>query len=133
MKISARLVALSSWLVLSLSGTAFVLSRAMSDIHDRFFQDTSIAIRVLGQKAAQQEAILATLGATPLTAVPPHMLDSLRERMPQLTGLARWQPDNGWRSANGAAPDAPPPLLVAATPYARYSRSRCRAALRSNR
>ncbi len=118
MKISARLVALSSWLVLSLSGTAFVLSRAVSDIHDRFFQDTSIAIRVLGQKAAQQEAILATLGATPLTAVPPHMLDSLRERMPQLAGLARWQPSSGWRSANGAAPDAPPPLHMAATPYA---------------
>ncbi|KWO49722.1 ATPase [Burkholderia sp. MSMB1459WGS] len=118
MKISTRIVALAGWLALSLSGTALVLSRSVSDAHDRFFQDASIAIRVLGQKAAQQEAILATLGATPLSAVPPHMLDGLRERMPQLTGLARWQPGNGWHSANGAAPGVPPPPNTAAKPYA---------------
>ncbi|KVL37854.1 sensor histidine kinase [Burkholderia sp. MSMB1835] len=118
MRISTRVVALSGWLALSLSGTALVLSRSVSDAHDRFFQDTSIAIRVLGQKAAQQEAILATLGATPLRAVPPHMLDDLRERMPQLTGLARWRPGIGWHSVNGAAPGMPPPLNTAAKPYA---------------
>ncbi|ONX77140.1 sensor histidine kinase [Burkholderia cenocepacia] len=90
MKPSFRIAALAAWLSLSLAGTAFVVSRAVSDAYNRFFQDSSITIRLLAQKAAQHEAILATLGASSLAAPPAHMLDNLRERMPQLDGLAYW-------------------------------------------
>ncbi|MGT0195166.1 sensor histidine kinase [Burkholderia pyrrocinia] len=87
MKPSIRVALGCVWLALSLAGTALVVSRAVGDAYDRFFQDSSIAIRLLGQKAAQHEAILATLGATALFAPPPQMLDNLRARMPQLDGL----------------------------------------------
>ncbi|MDI9648808.1 two-component sensor histidine kinase, partial [Burkholderia cenocepacia] len=68
MKPSFRIAALAAWLSLSLAGTAFVVSRAVSDAYNRFFQDSSITIRLLAQKAAQHEAILATLGASSLAA-----------------------------------------------------------------
>ncbi|VBB15635.1 sensor histidine kinase [Burkholderia stabilis] len=87
MKPSIRVALCCAWLALSVAGTVLVVSRAVGDAYDRFFQDSSIAIRLLGQKAAQHEAILATLGATALSAPPPQMLDNLRERMPQLDGL----------------------------------------------
>ncbi|WP_175892651.1 ATP-binding protein [Burkholderia cepacia] len=108
MKPSVRLAALLAWLALSLAGTAFVISRAVSDAYDRFFQDSSIAIRLLAQKAAQHEAILATLGASSLAVPPAHMLDSLRERMPQLDGLASWRHGADWQTDGGAAPAALP-------------------------
>ncbi|MDR0241003.1 MAG: two-component sensor histidine kinase [Burkholderia sp.] len=108
MKPSVRIAALAAWLALSLAGTAFVISRAVSDAYDRFFQDSSITIRLLAQKAAQHEAILATLGASSLAAPPAHMLDNLRERMPQLDGLAYWQPGAGWQADGGPAPAALP-------------------------
>jgi len=108
MKASVRVVALLAWLALSLAGTAFVVSRAVADAYNRFFQDSSITIRLLAQKAAQHEAILATLGASSLAAPPAHMLDSLRERMPQLDGLAYWRRGAGWQTDGGPAPAEPP-------------------------
>jgi signal transduction histidine kinase len=108
MKPSIRVVALLAWLALSLAGTAFVVSRAVADAYNRFFQDSSITIRLLAQKAAQHEAILATLGASSLAAPPAHMLDSLRERMPQVDGLAYWRAGAGWRSDGGPPPAEPP-------------------------
>ncbi|EPZ87684.1 GHKL domain protein [Burkholderia cenocepacia K56-2Valvano] len=108
MKPSFRIAALAAWLSLSLAGTAFVVSRAVSDAYNRFFQDSSITIRLLAQKAAQHEAILATLGASSLAAPPAHMLDNLRERMPQLDGLAYWRPGAGWQTDGGPSPDALP-------------------------
>jgi len=106
MKISPRVLVLSAWLVLSLAGTALIVSRSVSEAYNRFFQDSSIAIRQLSQKAAQHEAILATLGATPLSAPPEEMLDSLRERMPQVTAIAFWEPGFGWLGESGAVPAA---------------------------
>jgi hypothetical protein len=91
MHFSVRFLAVSSWLALGLAGSAVIVSHFVADAHDRFFQDSSIAIRQLGQKAAQHEAILATLGAAASSEPPSTMLDSLRERMPQLDGLARWR------------------------------------------
>ncbi|KVC27005.1 ATP-binding protein [Burkholderia pseudomultivorans] len=108
MKPSVRLAALLAWLALSVTGTAFVVSRAVTDAYGRFFQDSSIAIRLLAQKAAQHEAILATLGASSLGAPPAHMLDSLRERMPQLDGLALWRRGAGWQADGGPAPNVLP-------------------------
>lgn len=108
MKPSVRLVALLAWLALSLAGTAFVISRAVADAYGRFFQDSSITIRLLAQKAAQHEAILATLGASSLAAPPAHMLDNLRERMPQLDGLAYWRRGAGWQADGGPAPAMTP-------------------------
>jgi len=108
MKPSVRLVALLAWLALSLTGTAFVVSRAAADAYGRFFQDSSITIRLLAQKAAQHEAILATLGASSLTAPPAHMLDNLRERMPQLDGLAHWRRGTGWQADGGPVPATTP-------------------------
>ncbi|KWF17322.1 sensor histidine kinase [Burkholderia pseudomultivorans] len=108
MKPSVRLAALLAWLALSVAGTAFVVSRAVTDAYGRFFQDSSIAIRLLAQKAAQHEAILATLGASSLSAPPTHMLDSLRERMPQLDGLALWRRGAGWQADGGPAPNVLP-------------------------
>ncbi|MCO5397560.1 sensor histidine kinase [Ralstonia soli] len=106
MKISTRVLMLSAWLVLSLAGTALIVSRSVSEAYNRFFQDSSIAIRQLSQKAAQHEAILATLGATPLSAPPADMLDSLRERMPQVTAIAFWKPGAGWQGEGGVMPTA---------------------------
>lgn len=104
MKIPARVILLLAWLALSLAGTALIVSRAVSEAYNRFFQDSSIAIRQLSQKAAQHEAILATLGATPLAAPPEDMLDSLRERMPQVTAIAHWTPGAGWQGEGGIMP-----------------------------
>lgn len=104
MKIPPRVLMLSAWLALSLAGTALIVSRSVSEEYGRFFQDSSIAIRQLSQKAAQHEAILATLGATPLSAPPADMLDSLRERMPQITAIAFWKPDGGWQGEGTAMP-----------------------------
>ncbi|AQT51962.1 two-component sensor histidine kinase [Burkholderia cenocepacia] len=109
MKPSIRAALCCAWLALSLAGTALVVSRAVGDAYGRFFQDSSIAIRLLGQKAAQHEAILATLGATALSAPPSQMLDNLRARMPQLDGLEFRQPGVDRRTAGNAARRATPP------------------------
>ncbi|WP_426400674.1 sensor histidine kinase [Ralstonia sp. R-29] len=106
MKMSARVILPLAWLVLSLAGTALIVSRSVSDAYNRFFQDSSIAIRQLSQKAAQHEAILTTLGATPLSALPSDMLSGLRERMPQVTAIAFWKPGAGWQGAGEALPTA---------------------------
>ncbi|ACA93369.1 histidine kinase [Burkholderia orbicola MC0-3] len=115
MKPSLRVAVLLAWLALSLAGTAFVTSRFVADAHDRFFQNSSIVIRLLAQKAAQHEAILATLGATALPAPPSTMLDSLRERMPQLDALAHWQRGAGWLGTGGRLPVGVPSRDGAAT------------------
>ncbi|WP_104656470.1 sensor histidine kinase [Ralstonia insidiosa] len=106
MKIPARVILLLAWLALSLAGTALIVSRAVSEAYNRFFVDSSIAIRQLSQRAAQHEAIVATLGATPLAAPPEDMLDSLRERMPQVTAIAHWTPGAGWQGEGGIMPMA---------------------------
>ncbi|MCA8274953.1 two-component sensor histidine kinase [Burkholderia sp. AU30280] len=117
MKPSLRAAVLFAWLALSLAGTAFVTSRFVADAHDRFFQNSSIVIRLLAQKAAQHEAILATLGATALSAPPSNMLDSLRERMPQLDALAHRQRGGGWLGTGGRWP-AGVPSRSGAAPFA---------------
>ncbi|MDR3096951.1 MAG: two-component sensor histidine kinase [Paraburkholderia sp.] len=109
MKLSSRVAAVLTWLALSLAGTAFIVSRSVADIQARFLQDSSIAIRLLGQRAAQHEAILATLGAAPLSASPARVLENLHASMPQLTGLAFWRPAGGWVSAGASTPPMPPP------------------------
>ena len=106
MKIPARVVLLLAWVALSLTGTALIISRAVSEAYGRFFQDSSIAIRQLSQKAAQHEAILATLSATPLSALPADMLSGLRERMPQVTAIAFWKPGAGWQGEGAILPPA---------------------------
>ncbi len=108
MKPSLRVAVLLAWLALSLTGTAFVTSRFIADAHDRFFQNSSIVIRLLAQKAAQHEAILETLGATALPAPPSTMLDSLRTRMPQLGALAHWRRGAGWLGTGGPLPVGAP-------------------------
>ena len=108
MKSSVRAALCCAWLALSVAGTALVVSRAAGDAYDRVFQDSSIALRVLGQKAAQHEAMLATLGATALSAPPPHMLDALRTRMPQLDGLEFRPPGAGRHDASLAVRRSPP-------------------------
>ncbi len=109
MKPSIRVALCCAWLALSLAGTALVVSRAIGDAYDRFFQDSSIAIRLLGQKAAQHEAILATLGATALSAPPSQMLDNLRARMPQLDGLEFRRSGAERHDAGSAARRTSPP------------------------
>jgi len=106
MKLPARVIMLLAWLALSLAGTGLIVLRSVSDAYNQFFQDSSIAIRQLGQKAAQHEAILATLGATPLAMPPAGMLESLRERMPQVTAIAVWKPGTGWRGEGAITPAA---------------------------
>ncbi|CAB3805728.1 Adaptive-response sensory-kinase SasA [Paraburkholderia caffeinitolerans] len=97
-----------AWLVFSFAGTVFVVEQSVADVRARFLQDSSIAIRLLGQRAAQHEAILATLGAAPLSASPAQVLENLHASMPQLTGLAFWRPASGWVGANASTPSAPP-------------------------
>lgn len=108
MKPSIRAALCGAWLALSLAGTALVVSRAFGDAYDRFFQDSSIAIRLLGQKAAQHEAMLATLGATALSAPPPRMLENLRARMPQLDELEFRGPGASRHDAAAPRPAMPP-------------------------
>ena len=104
MQIPARLVLVLIWLALSLTGSGLIVSRSVTQAYNQFFQDSSITIRQLSQKAAQHEAILATLGATPLAALPVDLLRGLRERMPQVTAIAFWRPGIGWQGEGGFMP-----------------------------
>ncbi|NIE84123.1 MULTISPECIES: ATP-binding protein [unclassified Burkholderia] len=106
---SVRLIAVVAWFVVGLAGTALIVARAYVDAHDRLFQDSSIALRLLSEKGAQHVAVLTTLGAASLRDMPPSLYAGLRERMPQLTGIAYWRIGSGWYAAAGPLPPARPP------------------------
>ncbi|EFV86315.1 sensor protein, partial [Achromobacter xylosoxidans C54] len=63
MKPRLRHRALLYWLVLFCLGALWIGRQHYVDQYDRFFQDTSVAQRMLSQKTVQHEAVLATLAA----------------------------------------------------------------------
>lgn len=104
----SRSRALLCWLVLFLLGAAWIARQEYLDQHDRFFQSTSIAQRMLSQKTVQHEAVLATLTALSHPPTPERLYPSLHPAMPQLLGLG-YLADGAWA---GSLP--PPPDLSAA-------------------
>ncbi|WP_213308016.1 hypothetical protein [Paraburkholderia sacchari] len=84
------------------------MSQSVADVQARFLQDSSIAIRLLGQRAAQHEAILATLGAALLSASPAQVPENLHASVPQLTALRSGGRGSRWVGANASTSTAPP-------------------------
>ncbi|WP_280324692.1 ATP-binding protein [Pseudomonas sp. BN102] len=75
------------WLALFCPIAAWIGWQDHADRYERFFQDTSIAQRMLSQKTVQHEAVLATLAALSHPPIPERLLPSLQPSMPQLLGL----------------------------------------------
>ncbi|MNZ25895.1 Sensor protein FixL [compost metagenome] len=101
------------WLVLFCPVAAWIGWQDHADRYERFFQDTSIAQRMLSQKTVQHEAVLATLAALSHPPVPERLLPSLQPSMPQLLGLG-YLHDGAWSGSSES-----PPGLVAALGHAR--------------
>ncbi|MPS77829.1 MAG: sensor histidine kinase [Achromobacter sp.] len=99
--------ALLCWLVLFFLGAAWIARQEYLDQHDRFFQSTSIAQRMLSQKTVQHEAVLATLTALSHPPTPERLYPSLHPAMPQLLGLG-YLADGAW------AGSLPPPSDLSA-------------------
>ena len=110
---SLRQRALLAWLVLFCLGALWIGRQHYVDQYDRFFQDTSVAQRMLSQKTVQHEAVLATLSALSHPPAPERLFPSLRPAMPQLQALG-YLPDGVW-----AGSAAEPPGLRAAVEQAR--------------
>ncbi len=108
MNLRLRHRALFYWLVLFLAGTLWIGRQNYVDQYDRFFQDTSIAQRMLSQKTVQHEAVLATLSALSHPPAPERLFPSLQPAMPQLQGLG-YLPDGAWTGST----DAPSGLAAA--------------------
>lgn len=104
----SRTRALLCWLVLFCLGAAWIARQEYLDLHDRFFQATSIAQRMLSQKTVQHEAVLATLTALSHPPTPERLYPSLHPAMPQLLGLG-YLADGAW------AGSVPPPSALSAT------------------
>ncbi|CAB3667789.1 Sensor histidine kinase RcsC [Achromobacter dolens] len=105
--------ALLAWLVLFCLGALWIGRQHYVDQYERFFQDTSVAQRMLSQKTVQHEAVLATLSALSHPPAPERLFPSLRPAMPQLQALG-YLPDGAW-----AGSTAEPPGLRAAVEQAR--------------
>ncbi len=101
------------WLVLFCPVAAWIGWQDYADRYERFFQDTSIAQRMLSQKTVQHEAVLATLAALSHPPIPERLLPSLQPSMPQLLGLGYLR-NEGWVGSTAA-----PPGLEAAVEQAR--------------
>ncbi len=101
------------WLLIFGLGAAWTGWRAYADALDRFLQDTSIAQRMLSQKAVQHEAVLATLSALSHPPAPERLYPSLQPAMPQLRGIGQLR-DGAWTGSR-----AEPPGLAAALGRAR--------------
>ncbi|WP_223835085.1 sensor histidine kinase [Pseudomonas sp. JM0905a] len=95
------------WLVLLCPVAAWIGWQDYADRYERFFQDTSIAQRMLSQKTVQHEAVLATLAALSHPPIPERLLPSLQPSMPQLLGLGYLR-DGVWAGST----DAPPGLAT---------------------
>lgn len=108
----SRTRALICWLALFCVGAAWIARQQYVDQHERFFQSTSVAQRMLSQKTVQHEAVLATLAALSHPPSPERLFPSLQPAMPQLLALGRLQ-DGRWTGS-----DAEPPGLHAAVQHA---------------
>ncbi|WP_348995166.1 ATP-binding protein [Achromobacter sp. HNDS-1] len=100
------------WLVLFCLGALWIGRQHYVDQYDRFFQDTSVAQRMLSQKTVQHEAVLATLAALSHPPAPERLFPSLRPAMPQLQALG-YLADGAWSGSS-----AEPPGLRAAVAQA---------------
>jgi signal transduction histidine kinase len=92
------------WLVLFCPVAAWIGWQDYVDRYERFFQDTSIAQRMLSQKTVQHEAVLATLGALSHSPIPERLLPSLQPSMPQLLGLGNLR-ERTWAGSTSPAPE----------------------------
>ena len=87
---------LLAWLLTSLLAGSGLYLLDYSNQRNLFSQDSSIGYRLLSQKLAQQEAVLATLTLTRPATPPQLLIKGLQPAMPQLAGLGmfnaqRWQ------------------------------------------
>ncbi|MBV2162333.1 sensor histidine kinase [Achromobacter denitrificans] len=102
----SRSGALLCWLVLFCLGAVWIGRQEYVDQHERFFQSTSVAQRMLSQKTVQHEAVLATLAALSHPPSPERLYPSLRPAMPQLLGLGHL-PDGAWSGSVAEPPGLP--------------------------
>ena len=116
-----------AWLLLLILGVAGIGLQDYAAQRDRFVQDTSIAHRMLSQKAVQHEAVLATLAALSHPPAPERLFPSLQPALPQLQAVGRldagqWRgsapPPAGLAEAVGRAAQAGQPVALAAGPAA---------------
>ncbi|WP_018153091.1 sensor histidine kinase [Leeia oryzae] len=101
---------LAAWLLASLLAGSGLYLLDYGNQRGLFSQDSSIGYRLLSQKLAQQEAVLATLALIRPTTPPQPLLTGLQPAMPQLAGLGFRGPQQ-WQ---GTVP-APAGLLPALT------------------
>lgn len=101
---------LAAWLLASLLAGSGLYLLDYGNQRGLFSQDSSIGYRLLSQKLAQQEAVLATLALIRPTTPPQPLLTGLQPAMPQLAGLGFRGPQQ-WQ---GTVP-APARLLPALT------------------
>ena len=87
-------------------GAVWIGRQEYVDQHERFFQSTSVAQRMLSQKTVQHEAVLATLAALSHPPSPERLYPSLRPAMPQLLGLGHL-PDGAWSGSVAEPPGLP--------------------------
>ncbi|MDP5008956.1 MAG: ATP-binding protein [Glaciimonas sp.] len=105
-----RAHAIGLWLLLSLAGILWLSWGKLNSLDNVFYQETSITLRTLSEKAAQHEAVLTTLRATHQTDVLPNLLPQLQTALPQLIAIGRWK--NGQWQGTSASP--PPQLYTQA-------------------
>ncbi|EHK67636.1 sensor histidine kinase [Achromobacter arsenitoxydans] len=102
----SRARAVVCWLVLFLVGALWIGRQEYVDQHERFFQNTSVAQRMLSQKTVQHEAVLATLAALSHPPSPERLYPSLQPAMPQLLGLGHL-PGGVWAGSIDQPPGLP--------------------------
>ncbi len=94
------------WLALFAPVAVWIGWQEQADRYERFFQDTSIAQRMLSQKVVQHEAVLATLAALSHPPSPAQLLPSLQPAMPQLLGLGYLR-GGAWEGSGAASAGLP--------------------------
>ncbi|MDF0605513.1 ATP-binding protein [Neisseriaceae bacterium TC5R-5] len=104
MLILNRPISVIVWLLLSLVGGFWLSWHQFNQLYDRFYQDTSIALRVLSQKTTQHDTVLAMLGVMRVEQNPSALLLSLQESLPQLLAIGYWQQQNWQGSQAGLSP-----------------------------
>jgi C4-dicarboxylate-specific signal transduction histidine kinase len=88
MRMTARARDLSAWLLLAAAGCGVLALRSHEALRERFDADARVAHRLLSQRAAQHDAVLATLALLQPAADDESLL-RLASVVPQITGVKR--------------------------------------------
>jgi signal transduction histidine kinase len=124
--LAGRAAWLAGWLLLALAGSTALVRADIAQRRDAFQADARTAHRLLGQRVAQHDAILATLG---LLAPAPDRTDRPEQRLPALhpqvlavlrrDGAAEW-PDAALAAAEARSRTTRGAVLAGVDPAGRY-------------